>query len=230
MSNIKEYSVRDLYWFAGWRPKIWGKIIYDTFERLGWHNIQNKKVLEIGYRDGKMAVLFAKHGAYYQGYEIKNGCDEVGRRTASQAGVTDRTTFKIGDFMVLSEKFDYIFVKSVLFHITDPAIYKLWLQKINSLLAPGGKFIAIENAQGLVVNRWARKLIVGHEKGYADNLLYSPIVEKIFIETFAAVDVHYHYVLSQFTPWPELFGKFESLFIKPNAQNCFIASLICNKN
>lgn len=228
-ANVKVdgHSPKDLRWYVRWRPSIWSKILGDTFARLGWENLKGKKVLEIGYYDGRIAVMFARHGARYVGYEIDDHIADLARKTATQAGVLELTEFRVGDFMKLEETFDYVFVKSVLYHIRDEQTYRAWLRKICSLLVAGGKFIALENGAGIAVNRWIRKNLLFRR--YVNALLYSPHVERMFRETFTKVDVQYFYILAHLTPYPVFFAKLESCFIKPSAQNCFAAGLICEK-
>jgi len=221
------HSKEDLRWYARWRQGIWSKIIEDTFVKLNWGNLNGKRVLEIGYGDGRMAVMFVCHGAQYIGYEIDDTKLTRARRTAEQVGVLELTNFCVGDFMKLQGMFDYIFVKSVLYRIREEKTYRAWLKKINALLVPGGKFIALENGMGVTVNRWIRKWVL--QRSYEDALLYCPRVEQMFRDTFAKVDVQYFFVLANLTPCPLLFAKLESYFVKPNAQNCFAAGLICDK-
>jgi ubiquinone/menaquinone biosynthesis C-methylase UbiE len=171
--------------------------------------------------------MFARHGAKYVGYEISDDRVALARKTAEKAGVLELVEFRVGDFMQLEETFDYVFVKSVLYHIWDKETYRMWLEKINSLLNKRGKFIALENGIGVSVNRWIRKKLL--RRNYVDCLLYSPVVEQMFRETFAEVNVRYFYVWSHLTPCPRLCAKLESFFVKPNARNCFIASLICDR-
>ena len=66
------HAKEDLYWYAQWRPKIWAKIIGNTLAKIDWDNLQGKTVLEIGYGQGRMAVMFARHGARYLGYELND--------------------------------------------------------------------------------------------------------------------------------------------------------------
>jgi SAM-dependent methyltransferase len=226
--KTKGHSKKELRWYVRWRPRIWSKILGDTFERLGWENLKGRKVLEIGCYDGRVAVMFARHGARYVGYEIDDHRIAKAKRTAEQAGVLGSTEFRAGDFMKLEEKFDYVFVKSVLYDIRDERIYRAWLRKINSLLVPGGKFIALENGVGIAVNRWIRQHLL--KRDYAvDALLYSPRVEQIFRETFDKVDVQYFYILAHLTFYPGFFARLESCFMKPGAHNCFAVGLICDK-
>lgn len=184
--NTEGHSKKDLCWYANWRPRIWSKVIGDTFTHFGWQNLQGKKILEIGYRDGRMAVMFARHGAQYLGYEIENGSSTLAKETAAKMGVLASTQFQVGDFFELDETFDYVFVKSVLYHIREEEMYRKWLKKINTLLAPGGKFIALENAIGLGSNHWIRKNLL--KRKYINSLLYSPHVEQMFLDTFSKID------------------------------------------
>ena len=221
------HSKEDLLWYARWRPKIWSNIIGDTFARVGWENLKGKKVLEIGYGRGRMAVMFARHGARYVGYENNAPRLPYAKQTAEENGAAESVEFRIGDFMKLEEKFDYVFVKSVLYHICEEQMYRAWLEKINSLLLPGGKFIALENGRGVCINRWIRRWYL--RRSYSGALLYSERVEQMFREVFAAVDVRYFYILANLFPYPALFAKLETCFVKPGAGNCFAAGLICEQ-
>jgi SAM-dependent methyltransferase len=223
---VEPPSLKDLFWYANWRPRIWANVIKETFDRLGWENLNGKRVLEIGFHDGRMGALFVRYGADYLGYEITPGKDKLAYSTLQQKGFSQFPNFTIGDFMSLTETFDYVFVKSVLYHIEDERTYRRWLSKIDSLLAPGGKFIAIENGRGTWLNHWIRETCF---HAFSQNLLFNSFVEKLFRESFSKVDIRYHYVLSHLTPWPRQLSKLESMLIKPNSSNCFIASLICEK-
>ncbi len=222
-------SVKEMDWYAGWRPKLWSPVIHDTFERLGWGNLHGKRVLEIGYCDGKMATLFARLGCDYTGYEhpSRASCLALAEATAKDAGVSDRTRFLVGDFMEVRDQFDIVFVKSVLYHIEQDHVYQEWLSKIHSILAEEGRFVAIENGVGLGVNYLIRRFLL--KQRYVHALLYNQHVESLFRKEFPHVDVTYHYVLSHLMPFKTTMARLEKKVITPRCDNCFIASVICDK-
>lgn len=228
-STERAKRLNECYYAAEWRPRLWGKVIYDTFSRLGWENLKGKDVLEIGFGRGRMAVLFAKYGCNYLGYDIVPSQKEEAEVTADAAGVKNLVKFEIGDFFELNGEYDLVFTKSVLFSIKDEETYLIWLRKINDLLNPNGKFVAIENGRGIALNQLWRKM---NKKSWVNNLLFSSYVESLFKCVFATVDVEYFYVFSHlFSPLrlSNLFSVLESLIVRPSADTCLIASLICTK-
>jgi len=70
---------------------------------------------------------------------------------------------------------------------------------------------------------------INHSRDYVNVLLYCLRVERMFREAFAKVDVQYFYILAHLTPYPPLFARLESCFVRASAENCFAAGLICEK-
>jgi SAM-dependent methyltransferase len=218
----------ELMWYASWRPRIWAPVIGNVFDRFGWDQLRGKRVLEVGYFDGRMGVLMARLGCLYVGCEITAPYKALAELTALKARVADQTDFRIGDFMELTEReYDVIFMKSILWRINSKETYIKWLNKICSVLKPGGKLIAIENCHGLYLNRLYRRWFRKDGATYVNNQLYCSDNEVLFRNLFKQVDVRYHYFLAHLTPWPSVFTCLEQGPFRPKADNCFIASLIC---
>ena len=88
----------------------------------GCQPIQGKTVIDIGCGPGHYAVALAAQGASrVLGVDFAPGMVEIARKRAEGAGVTDRCTFTLGDFLDVSgdEKFDYAIVMGFMDYIED---------------------------------------------------------------------------------------------------------------
>jgi 2-polyprenyl-3-methyl-5-hydroxy-6-metoxy-1,4-benzoquinol methylase len=88
----------------------------------GCQPIQGKSVIDIGCGPGHYAVALAAQGASrVLGVDFAPGMVEIARKRAETAGVTDRCTFTLGDFLDVSgdEKFDYAIVMGFMDYIED---------------------------------------------------------------------------------------------------------------
>ena len=89
----------------------------------GCQPIQGKTVIDIGCGPGHYGVALAAQGASrVLGVDFAPGMIEIARKRAESAGVTDRCTFTLGDFLDVSgdEKFDYAIVMGFMDYIEDP--------------------------------------------------------------------------------------------------------------
>ena len=88
----------------------------------GCQPIQGKNVIDIGCGPGHYAVALAAQGASrVLGVDFAPGMVDIARKRAESAGVTDRCTFTLGDFLEVSgeEKFDYAIVMGFMDYIED---------------------------------------------------------------------------------------------------------------
>ena len=88
----------------------------------GCQPIQGKNVIDIGCGPGHYAVALAAQGASrVLGVDFAPGMVEIARKRAESAGVTDRCTFTLGDFLDVSgdDKFDYAIVMGFMDYIED---------------------------------------------------------------------------------------------------------------
>jgi SAM-dependent methyltransferase len=135
-------SVPDLDWFVHWRPTLWTPAVRAVLGDPS--RFKGKRVLEIGYRTGRMACYFALLGAQVHGVDLPD-CDPApATRLAEELGVADRVSFSGygGDLGSLSPAgWDFVFTKSVL--VLLPA--EVAIPAVRALLVPGGQYLACEN-------------------------------------------------------------------------------------
>jgi 2-polyprenyl-3-methyl-5-hydroxy-6-metoxy-1,4-benzoquinol methylase len=104
--------------------KLFRKSMMLRYEKslAGCQPIQGKTVIDIGCGPGHYAVALAAQGASrVLGVDFAPGMVEIARKRAESAGVTDRCTFTLGDFLDVSgdEKFDYAIVMGFMDYIED---------------------------------------------------------------------------------------------------------------
>ena len=104
--------------------KLFRKSMMLRYEKslAGCQPIEGKTVIDIGCGPGHYAVALAAQGASrVLGVDFAPGMVEIARKRAESAGVTDRCTFTLGDFLDVSgdEKFDYAIVMGFMDYIED---------------------------------------------------------------------------------------------------------------
>lgn len=104
--------------------KLFRKSMVLRYEKslAGCQPIQGKSVIDIGCGPGHYAVALAAQGASrVLGVDFAAGMIDIARQRAERAGVTDRCTFMLGDFLAVSgdEKFDYAIVMGFMDYIED---------------------------------------------------------------------------------------------------------------
>jgi len=104
--------------------KLFRKSMMMRYEKslAGCQPIQGKTVIDIGCGPGHYAVALAAQGASrVLGVDFAPGMVEIARKRAESAGVTDRCTFTLGDFLDVSgdDKFDYAIVMGFMDYIED---------------------------------------------------------------------------------------------------------------
>lgn len=88
--------------------------------------IEGKTVLDIGSGPGHYAVALAARGAArVLGVDFAPGMVDLARRRAAEAGVADRCTFELGDFLEATgkDKFDFAVVMGVMDYIGEPRAF-----------------------------------------------------------------------------------------------------------
>jgi 2-polyprenyl-3-methyl-5-hydroxy-6-metoxy-1,4-benzoquinol methylase len=120
--------------------------------------MNGKEVLEIGFRKGKMSVLFALLGATVTGVDIKEQYVAQAQAEAQKFGVSDRAKFLSydGNLDIFPDcGFDIIFTKSVLI---DVPRLENFLWEMRQKLRDGGQIVFIENAKGNFILHTIRKV------------------------------------------------------------------------
>ena len=104
--------------------KLFRKSMMLRYEKslAGCQPIQGKTVIDIGCGPGHYAVALAAQGASRAlGVDFAPGMIDIAKKRAERAGVSDRCTFTLGDFLEVSgdEKFDYAIVMGFMDYIED---------------------------------------------------------------------------------------------------------------
>ena len=136
--------------FTEWGGHSWAYLTQYALSKV--ETLQNKRVLEIGFRFGKMTSLFALLGAEVTGLETDASVIPKAQQEAATWGVSSRVSFfhydgDLSHCSVLKGKtFDIIFSKSVLVLLCDGL--PRYLHALDELLAVQGRYIFLENAYG----------------------------------------------------------------------------------
>ena len=104
--------------------KLFRKSMMMRYEKslAGCQPIQGRTAIDIGCGPGHYAVALAAQGAArVLGVDFAPGMIDIAKKRAERAGVTDRCTFTLGDFLEVSgdEKFDYAIVMGFMDYIED---------------------------------------------------------------------------------------------------------------
>jgi 2-polyprenyl-3-methyl-5-hydroxy-6-metoxy-1,4-benzoquinol methylase len=104
--------------------KVFRKSMVLRYERTlaGCQPIAGKTVIDIGCGPGHYAVALAAGGASrVLGVDFAPGMIEIAKQRAARAGMSDRCTFTLGDFLEVTgdEKFDYAIVMGFMDYIED---------------------------------------------------------------------------------------------------------------
>jgi SAM-dependent methyltransferase len=150
--------LQELGYFTEWGGKCWESLVRSGVQYMGRNGrLDGLKVLEIGTRYGKMALLFSLLGAEVVGIDLSGKALAVAQKNtvqwrqehAADLGVGERaTTFLVYDGnldLFLDGSFDVVFTKSVLVVVPE---LEHFLAQITRKLRPGGRIVFIENARG----------------------------------------------------------------------------------
>lgn len=104
--------------------KLFRKSMMLRYEKslAGCQPIEGRTVIDIGCGPGHYAVALAAQGAArVLGVDFAPGMIDIAKKRAERAGVSDRCTFTLGDFLEVSgdEKFDYAIVMGFMDYIED---------------------------------------------------------------------------------------------------------------
>ena len=136
-------DVEDLQWFVGWRPLVWSRALRRVVGDPA--RFRGRRLLELGFRSGRMACYFAMLGAEVHAVDLPDCCLAPARELAARLGVSDRVTFANydGDLDRLPQgQWDFVFTKSVLVVLPLQEA----VPAIRRLLRPGGQYLGCENA------------------------------------------------------------------------------------
>jgi predicted O-methyltransferase YrrM len=218
-----------------WRIPIWAPAVESAFDRAANLLPRGANVLEVGYNTGMMSCYMASHYRWHLvGYDTSESLRGKAVATARRYGLEKITDFRVCSpeaTLSITGPYDAVFIKSVLYHISDRAVYRAWLDWLQGVVRDTGLVIVVENGKGGLLDNIYRKAI--KKSRWASFLLFDKWGEQEFQQTFRHVDVRYFGRFSQFfTPLPklcEVIRVLEEKFCPPNADRCFVASIIAQR-
>jgi 2-polyprenyl-3-methyl-5-hydroxy-6-metoxy-1,4-benzoquinol methylase len=137
--------------------RLFRKSMVLRYERTlaGCDPIAGKTVIDIGCGPGHYGVALAQRGAArVLGVDFAQGMIDIAKKRAERAGVADRCTFTLGDFLEVTgdEQFDYAIVMGFMDYIEDP----LALMKKVLKVCRGKAFFSFPADGGLLA--WQRRM------------------------------------------------------------------------
>jgi SAM-dependent methyltransferase len=147
MREIISNPLNNIDYFTEWGGKSWEKLIAFSIKNFLGSNLNDKQILEIGSRYGKMSCLFALIGGKVIGVDINIDNITIANNEAAKWGIKNiKFIYYDGNLDIFQNgSFDIIFTKSVL--VLIPNLQETLL-KISAKLKPSGKIVFIENAYG----------------------------------------------------------------------------------
>ena len=219
-----------------WRPGLWAPATRAALEMAADRLVPGASCLEVGYGTGMMACYLAgRHGLVVTGYDVNPEARMKATENARRYGVEGRTDFRLcqrDETLSIAGEWDVVFMKSVLFHIREPATYEKWLRWVRSVLAPGGVFIAVENGRGANLVRLFRLHVA--RRNWARLCLFDSDRLADFCRTFDRVDAKYfgHVVSPFLSGSPSICTVarlVEDWLWPPSADNCFVAAVVARR-
>ena len=218
-----------------WRAPIWAPAVECALEHAANLLPRGAKVLEVGYNTGMMSCYMASHYRWHLvGYDTSESLRAKAVATARRYGLEKITDFRVCSpeaTLSITGPYDAVFMKSVLYHISDRAVYSAWLDWLQGVVRDTGLVIVVENGKGGLLDNIYRRAI--KKSRWANFLLFDKWGEQEFQRRFRQVDVKYFGRFSQFFTF---FPKFCSVVMftegnlcPANADHCFVAALIAQK-
>lgn len=140
--NTESWNERYLKNDTPWED---GEISPEMIQMVSHFASQKRDVLEIGCGLGTNARWLADSGYNYIGIDISEEAIRKAKQRLEQKGLTDNTEFISVDIFEYSapSKYDVVFDKGCFHGFTDEFDRKRLVDKIHSLLKPGGYWINI---------------------------------------------------------------------------------------
>jgi len=147
-----------------WDVKNWGRAI-GFWEKDIPENLEGKKVLDIGGRNGGLSLYWALKGANVLCSDIDSDGFSKAQKLHEQYGVSENIRYEVIDVtkMLFHEEFDIITFKSVWGGVGRDGHYEkqeIMLENIYNALVPKGRLYFAENLIASPFHQWARKKFI----------------------------------------------------------------------
>lgn len=164
MDSAAQHNPGELSYFVEWGGRAWERLTRLALAELaGSGGLEGARLLEIGTRYGRMAVLFSRLGAHVTAIDVRPEPLEQARMEARKWNVPN-IDFRVynGDLDELpDDSFDVVFTKSVLVVVPD---LQRFLGQLVPKLTRNGRVVFIENRRGnSLVHALRRVRHVRHE-------------------------------------------------------------------
>jgi 2-polyprenyl-3-methyl-5-hydroxy-6-metoxy-1,4-benzoquinol methylase len=132
-------------------PEFYNRYIYVTqwLALRPWlRGAAGTKVLDVGCGVGRWTTRLARAGCAVTAVDVAMSMVAQARHRVTRDGVADRCRFVVADVagLMLNERFDRIFVVTVLQHILDDGRFQASVARLADHLAPGGFMLILEAA------------------------------------------------------------------------------------
>jgi len=143
--DLRHPSRNEWFYNNVWRDPEFVKISFsENISFLNKHISSGSKILEIGCGPGHNSLEFARNGHHVTGIDLSPKCIEIAKKTLAANTHLDgfgSLTYHCANFMesdIPGMPFDAVFFYGALSHFPD---IEFTLDKVNSLLKPGGKLL-----------------------------------------------------------------------------------------
>ena len=214
---------------------MWERVVRDVLPTMRRLVPAGSRVLEIGYGDGLLTCyLCCELGWSVRGLDIVPEARIKATENACRLGVGHAVRFtccKPEETWQHEDEYDAVFIKTVLYNAPNLKEYGRWLDRILSVLKPGGVLINFETGRANRFVQIYRKL---RRREYSDYLLYNSEIEPLYDAGLHIIERRYYGGWSQFlTPISWLYKvayRVEESIAPRHADNCFAVSIIARKN
>jgi len=220
---------------AGGAPVMWERVVRAALPAIRDLAPAGSRVLEVGYGDGLLTCFFCRElGWRVVGLEVDSKAQQRAVRHARQYGLSEKVDFLYCDsdeiFQHL-DRYDAVFIKTVLYLSQNLGQYGQWLDWIYSRLRPGGIFINFATGRANALTQGYRRL---RGRSYTDLCLYTRQVEALYDTRFEIIDRRYYGGWSQFlapvAPLYFIASRIEEILRPRHADNAFIISVISRRS
>lgn len=149
--DLRRVQPCDWFYNNPWRRPEYVDAVFGEYFRfaLGHMPKPEARVLEVGSGPGHMALEMARHGFHVTGVELSAECVAVANRLLDENPYDEgfgSVSYITEDFLEWesTQRFDAVCIFLALHHFGDPAKV---LDKVVSLLDPGGTIVAVEPAR-----------------------------------------------------------------------------------
>lgn len=219
---------------TGGAPQIWVRAFKIVLPIIALLVPAGSSVLEIGYGDGLLSCFLAMElGWSITGFDVDAEAVRKAKINATRYNLGDKVSFSKCEDKIThgsNDRYDAVFIKTVLYGAGSLEEYGQWLDWIKSALKPGGIFINFETG-------WTSRMMQIYRRircrPYVQSCLFDGAIAQLYHDRFEILHESYYGGWSQFfTIIPPLFPlawRTEEWITPRTADNSFIAAIVAHK-